>query len=342
MTNELEVAHAKYAEEKAAVAAGETEIEYGEKNDLGLMTEKGSRRQSRMSFEARCQRYLEMTFDGGYFDPDLCERQPFPPESQTAMDDELGIDFINRLGLKVVFHFWFKRWVVIQEATDGKGFRGWRVVYLCCGPKRPGYIPPDLDDDAHFDVLVGAIGDYKVPDRRDFRMLKEMIDPAVRGTAEEYARREVKKSLDKSARQRRDMDNYGEQWMDEYGMKVQREANQKRGSMQGYHKIPQKSHEEVRREREASFETVDVLNPKIGEKMYSIKKYKVDVPHESIADMQDRLIGKAAARGDDLALSARMESQKDADVVEELLKVKVISAPMTIELEVEDGQHKSR
>lgn len=251
----------------------ETDHEFDTAGDMPIISEKQARRLSRMSYEQRVQRYIEATEGNGYFNPDLCEKREPPPESIIAMKDELGEDFIKAHGLVLLYHFWFKRWVVAQEATDGKGHRGFRIVYMCQGDRIPGYIPPDLDDDAHFDILVGAIGDYRVPNRWDFRMLKERLDPRVYGTQAERTRNDAKKVIDKEAAFKKDFMNWTEGYMDHYGSLWIQGANQAAGSMQGLNFVPGTSLEQLRKEREAKFHFEPVYN-EAGEFLYRRVKAK--------------------------------------------------------------------
>ncbi len=104
--------------------------------------------------------------------------QPPHPEFEAWIRDiiEPGVTESLRGHFAMAIDPAFRRWTLYQRvATKSQGT--W-YVRLCIfsGEPTPGRLPADLAGDPAFAHLRGSLGDFKVPTRRDFEMMRERWD----------------------------------------------------------------------------------------------------------------------------------------------------------------------
>lgn len=117
-----------------------------------------------------------------YFPEDMIRMaqagQPPPPEFDVWLREiiEPGVVESLRGHFAVAIDPAYRRWTLYQRvATKNDGTWFARLCVFATEAK-PGYLPPDLSGDERFGHLRGAIGDFKVPDRRDFEMVRARWD----------------------------------------------------------------------------------------------------------------------------------------------------------------------
>lgn len=109
-----------------------------------------------------------------HVDPDtLRHSERPPPEVEAAMKDILGDRCKD---LKLVIHPLLKRWTLFERIRDPKSGQTacWGIVTIFQEEPREGYLPQDLRGSKWLAHLTGQIGDFRLPNRRDF----EIIDKA--------------------------------------------------------------------------------------------------------------------------------------------------------------------
>lgn len=111
------------------------------------------------------------------FDPEEFCKQPIPADVLAAFYDVFGDYARVEKRLKLAFHPWFRRWAIWEmEAPSKYGHNSWGLIRIIHDPEsvRRGYLPEDLQTDDHrYDNLRGLIGNYRLPNRRDFEWTME-------------------------------------------------------------------------------------------------------------------------------------------------------------------------
>lgn len=117
-----------------------------------------------------------------YFSGDMIRMaqagQPPPAEFETWIREiiEPGVVENLRGQFAMAIDPAFRRWTLYQRVQTRSDGEAYARLCVFAGAARPGYIPPDLDGDPRFGHLRGAIGDFKVPTRRDFEEIREKWD----------------------------------------------------------------------------------------------------------------------------------------------------------------------
>ena len=109
-----------------------------------------------------------------HVDPDALRRSETPPpEVAAAMKDILGDRCQD---LKLVIHPLLKRWTLFERVKDPKSGQTscWAVVTVFQEEPKEGHLPQDLRGNKWTAHLTGQIGEFRLPNRRDF----ELIDKA--------------------------------------------------------------------------------------------------------------------------------------------------------------------
>lgn len=106
----------------------------------------------------------------GYFDPDsIASPIRAPDHVQCAFEELIG----GEPDFKLRLHPWFKRWACFEKTGDG--------TYSCFSvfmtePKE-GALPVDLDNsDKRYENLRGLMGQFRLPTKRDFEILRRDAD----------------------------------------------------------------------------------------------------------------------------------------------------------------------
>lgn len=184
-----------------------------------------------MHHKTRVYQYPEIF---GFFDPDMLAPSPSPPpEVQVAFEETMGDaarekrsdgrpDLILRL------HPWFRRWTIFARQSlngrdgggNGSSRTAWQPVMVCCEAAKPGAQhfedkrPADLRD-KKYSELWKSVGDFKMPDRRDFEDYRDKCDRRFLPAAERHARfqkdaqRQAKTYESRARDWERDMCDYG-------------------------------------------------------------------------------------------------------------------------------------
>lgn len=106
----------------------------------------------------------------GYFDPDsITSPMRAPEQVQSAFEDLIG----GEPDFKLRLHPWFKRWACFEKTGDG--------TYSCFSvfmtESKEGALPSDLDNsDKRYENLRGLMGQYRLPTKRDFEILRRDAD----------------------------------------------------------------------------------------------------------------------------------------------------------------------
>ena len=249
-----------------------------------VLTNPSAEKYVRMSSRRRRELYPEIY---GWFDPDLIAAQiEAPPEVMVAFR-EVFQDWANpklfdptRPGwVKLVMHPHFKRWTIFEWTVlpyiPGQPHRGmaWRPLYISCGPIGTGELPPDLKTtDGRYDELRGSVGPYHLPNKEDFWMVREIGDKSLNTEISTTL-----KSVRDSDKHEKEVDRIrGDKLrdiLDYYFNYAVRDANREFGSMQGFHKIPQTSLNEVEKEKEKKYNIEEVKDQE-GYLLYKKKSKK--------------------------------------------------------------------
>jgi len=106
----------------------------------------------------------------GYFDPDsIASPARAPDHVQSAFEDLIG----GEPDFKLRLHPWFKRWACFEKTGEG--------TYSCFSvfmtEAKEGALPVDLDNsDKKYENLRGLMGQYRLPTKRDFEILRRDAD----------------------------------------------------------------------------------------------------------------------------------------------------------------------
>lgn len=117
-----------------------------------------------------------------YFSEDMIRMaqagQPPPAEFEAWIRDiiEPGVVESLRGQFLVAIDPAFRRWTLYQRVATKSDGTAYARLCVFAGEARPGYLPADLSGDERFGHLRGAIGDFKVPTRKDFEMIRERWD----------------------------------------------------------------------------------------------------------------------------------------------------------------------
>lgn len=203
---------------------------YWTEEELFQCAEKPWDADERMHHKTRVYQYPEIF---GFFDPDMLAPSPAPPpEVQAALEDVMGDVATQkrddgRPDLILRLHPWFKRWTLFARqslkgrvAGEGVPAVAWQPVMVLCSEADPRaeysneFRPEDLKDKKYSEIW-GRVGDYKLPDRRDFEDFREKCDRQFATVGERHQKFEndrLKASRAAEARQRdyeRDLCDYG-------------------------------------------------------------------------------------------------------------------------------------
>jgi len=158
-----------------------------------------------------------------WVDPDrLRAGETPPPDVQAALEDVMGPERMSRLKLRL--HPLFKRWTLFERVCDPSGNEyAWRPVWLCSEDAVEGRLPLDLQGQG-IDHMTGLMGDYRLPDRRDFELL-EKFDRwkyGVDGIVSFLQNQETKATHEEMAR----FGDFTHDWLDHYFWMAMRDAQE--------------------------------------------------------------------------------------------------------------------
>ena len=117
-----------------------------------------------------------------YFSTDMIRMaqagQPPPAELETWIREiiEPGVVESLRGRFAMAIDPAFRRWTLYQRVRTKNDGEAWARICVFAGETKAGYLPADLDGDPRFGHLRGAIGDFKVPTRRDFEEIRAKWD----------------------------------------------------------------------------------------------------------------------------------------------------------------------
>lgn len=199
--------------------------------------------------QQRMERFAEMLAPGGFFDIANAPATPPPTESLAAFHEVMGDLLRDGPAMRLVLHPWFRRWtVVFYGRNKHSGHCGWYPAMIFCKPPVAGVCPTDLRDASHYDVCCGVIGEYKQPDHRDFRDLREWADRQRWGSTKERAEKLQAEQIAFEEAKGKAVDTYASGVINYYKSAMERDVNQWHGSMQGLPFVPVTSKEAVEKE----------------------------------------------------------------------------------------------
>lgn len=140
-----------------------------------LMEADGGRREKPgIRMPTRLQRHGEAFC---WVDPDTLAQSPSPPaEIQAQLEEVLGYCLRDPGGqerIKLRLHPLLKRWGLYERAyIPSLGTNLWKCFWICYEePKHKDYLPADLDD-LYLAHMAGMIGDYRLPTKQDFELIR--------------------------------------------------------------------------------------------------------------------------------------------------------------------------
>jgi hypothetical protein len=133
----------------------------------------------------------------GMFDPDSISSSIKAPDHVRAAFEEL---IGGEPEFKLRLHPWFKRWAAFEKVKGaGEGAYSCFSVFMTEG--REGALPVDLDNsDGRYENMRGLMGQYRLPSRRDFEVLRNDADTQRLGVDGVIAR--LEKPEDEQAREK--------------------------------------------------------------------------------------------------------------------------------------------
>lgn len=132
-----------------------------------------------LPYKTHRTRYSELFLD--YLPVDLvrtlARAQPASAEMESWVRDviEPGVAENMRGRFILFIDPAYQRWTLGQIVNTKRNGQGVARCAVFAHEARPNYLPADLDDE-RFRHLRGRIGDFKVPDRRDFEEMREKWD----------------------------------------------------------------------------------------------------------------------------------------------------------------------
>ena len=142
---------------------------------------------------ARREVYWEMWAG---IDPDYLTSLDKPPQHvQSALEEVMGPERMKNLKLRL--HPLLKRWTLFQRRWDPETGKTncWSPVSIFMDAPKEGVLPKDLENKG-IDHLAGAIGEWRMPHKRDFVLIEECdkkkypVEERCKGYAEQEDKRE--------------------------------------------------------------------------------------------------------------------------------------------------------
>lgn len=166
--------------ERAAQKPDEDFGEYLEPtSDRICLTDSAARKRLKMSAETWRERHGEVV--DVYVREAHIPQHPVPVAIEAAFRSTWG-DVVRDVGeenIRLVIHPILKRWCIfVRQSVETREPYWYRVALFCDEPKI-GKLPTDLqelDTDGHLQRFAGAIGDFIVPNERDFEALRNRAD----------------------------------------------------------------------------------------------------------------------------------------------------------------------
>ena len=201
----------------------------------------GKRSRAGMSPAERRERGLRIeTMLFRFVDDDKAGGQRPPDHVQSAFEDVFGRDRLTENGeerLKLFFHPVLKRWCMLERHYDplaGENF--WQVISRFQEEvPHDNYLPDDLKENKFVQQMEGLIGDYRLPNKRDFEEI-ERFD-SKKYTPTDIENMVAQRELDQKAALDSDMESFDHDFVSYYGWQLQADANQRAGAMRQAHFI---------------------------------------------------------------------------------------------------------
>ena len=125
-----------------------------------------------------------------YFDPDQLRHPEQPPDHvRVAFEELIASDHPGDFKLRL--HPWFRRWALFQRFNVGEG-DVWHCFSVFMEKPVEGKLPSDLAaiDDGRYEGLRSLMGEYRLPNRRDFEIIRRDADITKMGHAAVDARQQ--------------------------------------------------------------------------------------------------------------------------------------------------------
>lgn len=183
-----------------------------------------------MQWAMRIRSFPEIFRD--YYDPDILAPSPGPPPEVRAAFEDVFPEESKSGKLKIAMHPFMRRWALWERARvpdEGTTENSFVCISLFMEKPVEGEIPADLrTTDKRFLHLRGCIGEFRLPNRGDFEIIKRF--DRQRSTAEQMIGEHMEEVLEKRRTEARFHEAYSHDMHGYIFNAIHRKANQDAGS----------------------------------------------------------------------------------------------------------------